>query len=77
MILFKQGVAFLCEKKILARLKKQNTTFALTYFVTKIDCPFHSMYLLLLIEDKEVCLSINCAQSVRLEKGKTEFKKLF
>ena len=77
MILFMMGLGFLCEKNILARLKKQNATFALTYFVTKIDWPFHSMYLLLLIEDKEVCLSINGAQSVRLEKGTTEFKKLF
>ena len=31
----------------------------------------------LLTEHKEVCLSINGAQSVRLEKGTIEFKKLF
>ena len=36
-ILFMMGLGFLCEKNILARLKKQNATFALTYFVTKID----------------------------------------
>ena len=31
----------------------------------------------LLAEHKEVCLSINGAQSVRLEKGTTEFKNDF
>ena len=30
-----------------------------------------------LTEQKEVCLSINGAQSVRLEKGTTKFKNLF
>ena len=30
-----------------------------------------------LTEHKEVCLSINCVQSVRLEKGTTEFKNYF
>ena len=31
----------------------------------------------ILTEHKEVCLRINSAQSVRLEKGKTEFKNYF
>ena len=31
----------------------------------------------MLAEHKEVCLSINGAQSVRLEKGTVEFKKYF
>ena len=60
---------FLCEKKVLARLKKR-TTFALTCLQC-FSCKN------VLKKHKEVCLSINGAQSVRLEKGTIEFKNYF
>ena len=106
---------FLCEKRILAKLK-QKTTLALMCFVIKISWFFQSSFQIknlktryeshhvcikdfdrfmfrktknenkkkfckscfssknVLTEQKEVCLIINGAQSVRLEKGTIEFK---
>ena len=127
MILIMMGLSFLCEKKILERLK-QKTKFALMSFVIKISWFFQypsqlknlkirRIFLLVigenksnyayikdfdrfmfhktqnenkkyfcnrflqcfssknvLTERKEVCLSINGAQPIRLEKAATEFK---
>ena len=41
------------------------------------SCLQHFSSKSVLTEHKEVCLSINGAQSVRLEKGTTEFKNYF
>ena len=120
MVLIMMKLSWLCNKNILARLKKRSV-FALMCLVTKMDQKFEdSMGLLLLIDDnkshyvyikdldrfmfhktksknkyfcksclqyfssknvltkhKEACLSINALQSVRLEKGTIDFKKIF
>ena len=54
-----------CTKQ---RMKKKNTFAKAVYIVLVVN---------VLTEHKKVCLSINCAQSARLEKGTSMFKNYF
>ena len=64
----------LCTSKILIDLHLTKQRIKKHFYKSCLQCFSNKN---VLTEHKEVCLSINSAQSVRLEKGTTEFKNYF